>query len=424
MAYPTKIYNHHRIHLSTGHRPFLGRAQTVSEPPTDEQDPIMSAALNIGIIGASLMQGAFQSSGRTQVIEQMLEDAGYRAKVMGYAVGGNKISSVRGQLPEAFTEIDSRGGYKLIAGHGGGNDVSSAWQGYPQDADHIKDETQGIFDDCKAANFDVMWSPISYRVPPASNPTTEYNTNDILPIIEAETPQWLTGTNWDLYDLLFNNQQTLVDDGIHPNDDGDLLIQQLFVDAVTSHLPPQNIPDTTGIKAVLIRFCPDTFKTNFMGIKRNQISFDDTFIEIYNKDLSLVADGQVKLAGDGYFDQSGLSTSRSSDLDIYNSAAVKDNVSLANPTYLEFSPECFVDGKTYTVRITGCRLTSSTDRVGKYTLGGESKTLDAALNVTGGVQQVIEFTGVSAIDMRVGILAEPDSGSIRAYYSAIEILEE
>lgn len=409
----------------SGGKGFISSVGFSSSSGYTSEEPVVSeiGALNIGIAGASLMQGAFQDSGNLQVIEQMLEDAGYRSKVMGYAVGGNKISSIRGQLTEAFTEINSRGGYKLIAGHGGGNDVSSAWQGYPQDAEHIKSETQGIFDDCSAAGFDIMWSPISYRVPPASNPTIEYNTNDLLPIIQTETPQWLTGVKWDLYELLFNNQQTLVDDGIHPNDVGDSLMQQLFVDAITSNLPSQSIPDSTGIKAALIRFCPDTFKTNFMGLKRNQISFDDTFIEIYNKDLSLVANGQVKLAGDGYFDQSGLSKSRSSGLDIYNSAATKDNVSLSVATPLEFSPECFIDGKTYTVRITGCRNTSSTDRVGLYTIGAVYKTLDAALNVTGG-QQVIEFTGVPAIDMRAGILAEPDAGSIRAYYSAIEILEE
>ena len=382
--------------------------------------------LSIATLGASIMYGAFDDlyAVNAEAAESLFNDNGVRVKILPFAVGGNKSASTLAATPDAIAALNSRGGYKLGVLHTGGNDVTSAWEGYPTSATEIASNITGIFDLFDAQSTPVIASPISYRIPPASNPVEQYNANDVEPIIDIRSQPWRSAsTRFDLYDLMFANQHYIVGDGIHPNDAGKVAIQNMLVDSVLSNIEYTPPSDTIGIQDVIIRFGVDSYKKTWMGMRRNQVTSHSTQYDIYNKDLTKVIDGFITVTPCS-FSNSGLSISSGYDLTLSNSAVVKEFCYTQSSAAISFTENCFNPAATYTVRITGCRASTASNRVGMYTVGGVSKAMDAAVSTIGD-QEVIEFQGVLGSSLIAdGILFAPDVDSAYAYVSGIEIIAE
>lgn len=382
--------------------------------------------LSIATLGASVIYGAFDElyAVNAEATEQLFSDNGVRIKIIPFAVGGNQSASTLLAAPNAISALNSRGGYKLGVLHTGGNDITSAWQGYPTSAAEIASNINGIFDLFDAESIPVTASPISYRVPPASNPVEQYNANDVEPILDVRSQPWRSAsTKFDLYALLFANQQYLAVDGIHPDAEGNVAIQNMLMGNILSTINYAPPPDTAGIQNVIIRFGIDGYRKTWLGLRRNQVTAHSTQYEIYNKDLTKVVDGYISV-GFVDFDSSGLSIATNYELTLSNPAVVKEFCYTQTSALISFTANCFDPSATYTVRLTGCRATTATNRVGLYTVGGVSKTMDAAVQAIVD-QEIIEFTNVLGSSLIAdGILFAPDVGSTIAYVGGIEIIKD
>jgi hypothetical protein len=173
------------------------------------------------MLGASITNSLVDSISKRHTLSTQLTDAGYQATVFDKATGGDRantlLTKIRDNgLLDPFLPYASK---CLCLVHIGGNDVTSEgpYPGYETELDsQLREIAQWLED----RNFNFTFSPISYRIPPNSNPSDPYNVNIVNPIIQDFTPKWMSGGTpiYNFYDEFFNNQSIIAGDGVHLTD--------------------------------------------------------------------------------------------------------------------------------------------------------------------------------------------------------------
>lgn len=176
--------------------------------------------------GASIMERSFDQTSRT---EGVYSAAGLDITTFCRALGGDTSINTYIKAKEVAAEFAMVTKERYALMHTGGNDVS-LYGPYPVGDSEMQVNVAGAAQSFKAAGFKLIMTPISYRIPPASNPTAPYNLNVMDALISTYADHQIDMYNFtlDSGDAYFG---TLGGDGIHPsNPDGEILTINYVVD--------------------------------------------------------------------------------------------------------------------------------------------------------------------------------------------------
>ena len=378
--------------------------------------------LNIVTIGASILDQSFFDEPEA---ETTFLSNGMITTVHNRAVSGSTSTDLVSSLPTVLSEFEGQEINTIFILHTGGNDISQG-SGYPSGDTVLEANYISIVNSITNAGFTVAPTSISYRIPPASNPSAPYNDNIIIPQIASLLPDWLdeNGTPYiDLYQATYDNQDTWYEaDGIHPDDDGQDAIVAYIASRIQAKFlkdePNLLVPyDTNHAMDVLVNFGNEVF----MKGDGNNISTNGDYTSLgtfRNTDFSKASNFGFTVSGiNGVADGRTLG---------YNELSIENSVirssSVWNDASTDFSMLFDVDSfdpkYLYNVRVTSTRFSADTDRVGDVTVGGITQSIDgAALPI-----QSIEFINVKPEDLvSSGIAVTVASGSSYWYVAGVQI---
>lgn len=387
------------------------------------------------IMGASIMNGAFGTEARRTIFQDELEAKGLIVyDVAEYATGGHTSTSTLAVVPTVIADYTGSEAQTLVLLHVGGNDISSSGP-YPGGSATLDSNYRQIISDLQTAGFTVMPCSITYRIPPASNPSAPYNERVVIPAITELTPEALRLSGRPIIDLY---RHTLVTpnihdpDGIHYTSTGyDELAR--FIGATL----PDGVDNSSASASTINNLIVDFGATGvvdfggFTGGSSTLQSTDSLFDSNGKKltDLTVTITGFADGANSSGIDYSGVGYS------IERGDVTKDSVFVAHSGFagsngdtgqISFSGDSIESAATYTVTIAASRGTSDGTRWGSYQCGGVSKDINAA-DVGAGALQTAVFTGVTGSQLLSnGITVtrrDPELSSF-AYVNGIQIVKE
>ena len=369
---------------------------------------------DVVIFGASIMEQSF-SGANQQVTSDLYAAKGATVTVYERATSGDNTTQMVSRLPALISEFQANASRTLVVPHWGGNDVSQNGP-YPGGAATMEANCRSMLQDLKNAGFKIALSNITYRIPPASNPTDPYNQNVMNPLIEE-----FADIDLNMYGLTFDNQGTWFEvDGIHPNGDGEYLTRNYVVDETTpyfSNLGP--IPEPIAWEDAVIQFG----LVNVYPDGSNETSIDKTIATIKNVDLSVIAGASVTLSGSGgHSDTLGrgnVNDPSDTSISLTNNAGLKSYVYKQDGT-ITVSFTGLNPTATYTVGFTASRDAPDV-RNNDIVVAGVTKVL----NATASPAEIVTFTGVTGADlMASGITSSPTGGVGFAYGGMIRVTKE
>lgn len=378
---------------------------------------ITDAKLNITdvvIFGASIMEQSFSN---TSDVESKFLEEGYTINVHERATSGDNTTQMLTRLPAVITEFQAIASTTLFAIHWGGNDVSQEGA-YPAAAG-MEINMRSMLNDIRGAGFKIMMSDISYRVPPASNPTQPYN-DAFMYQLQSE----YNDVDWFLYQLTFDNQANIEPDGIHPDPVLENLIRQELVDRSKTKIKPNFTVSVPNLTEVFIEFGDEVLMSR--DSTTNRVSGNGTIFDIRNKDYSTIASSSLTVSGATSINNVGrgnTSDPTNDTISLFNNDCLTDSLFVQSPDTMsiDLSSIGLVDSDLYTVGLTASRADTSGTKVTDYTINNVTKSLDSELNPPAQVY----FNNVSGADLKSsGISIKAQSGSSFGYVSILQIVKE
>ena len=385
---------------------------SVGKKPSGGKFPID----NVVIFGASIMEQSF-AGGNQSTTESLYATKGATVNVYERATSGDNTTQMLSRLPAIISEFQANASRTLFVIHWGGNDVSQSGP-YSGGAATIEANCRSMLQDLKSAGFKIALSDITYRIPPASNPTDPYNQNVMNGLISefADIPL-------RLYDFTFQRQDSWYEvDGIHPNGTGEDLTRNYVVDNTVTYFsnlippPPPVVWEDVVLQFGLLNVYPDG---------SNEASIDKTITPIKNVDLSVVEGSSVILSGsDGHSDELGrgnVNDPSDTSISLTNNSGLLSYVYKQNGTItVDFSGANLDPSATYTVGVTASRDAVDV-RNNDIVVGGVTKIL----NATASPAEIVQFTGVLGSElMSSGITSSPTGGTGFAYIGMIRVTKE
>lgn len=391
---------------------IMGDNLEVFNPPRPATFPID----DVVIFGASIMEQSF-TGGNVAATEGLYAAKGATVNVHERATSGDNTTQMVSRLPDIITEFQANAERTLFVIHAGGNDVSQSGP-YPGGASTLESNMRSMLQDLRDAGYKIALSDISYRIPPASNPTDPYNQN-ILNSLKDE----FADISLSMYDLTINNQGTWFEvDGIHPNGTGEDLTRKYIVDNTYEYfsnlgpIPQPSTWDDAIIQFGLVDVYPDG---------SNEITIDTTLQSIKNIDLTVIDGAEVTLVGSGghsdILGRGNVNDPNDSSISLTNNNGLKSYVYKQNGSMtLEFTNSGLNPTATYTVGVTASRDAVDV-RNNDITVGGVTKVL----NATASPAEIVTFTGVTGADLIAnGVTAAPTGGTGYAYIGMIQVTKE
>jgi len=363
------------------------------------------------VFGASIMA---QSFGDISGVESKFLDAGIPVDVYDRATSGDDTDAMILKLSAVISEFQPNASRTLFAIHWGGNDVSREGP-YPGGASTMETNMRSMLSDIKNAGFKIMMSDISYRVPPASNPSQPYN-DAFMYQLQSE----FNDVDWFLYQFTFDNQSELEVDGIHPGSSLESSIRQYLVDQSKEHLM-RVAEDTAIVKDVVIQFGNNSLMQRAAG--SNVIATNGTITDIRNSDYSKILGSSVTVSGANSVNNNGRGNTAdigNETISLFNDECLKDSLYITSTEQMDvdLSGLPLVDSGLYTIGITASRGSDTGTRITEYTVDGVTKTLDAEL----AVPSQVYFYNVSGANLKTsGIKINAQEGSVYGYISIAKI---
>lgn len=376
--------------------------------------------VNVVLIGASIINNSIDSAYKRGDMERWFAASGVIATVYDRANGGETSGDLYARMSDLLAEFDGQQSNTVFVMHIGGNDVST--QGpYPGGYTSLNNNVRGIINDTIAEGFKIIPSSITYRIPPASNPSEPYNNNPIIPIIAELTPEFMVGDRplMDLYTLTYDNQAIWHSvDGIHPTAEGELLTRQYIAAQVSSVIAQTGIDRSSYLQDAVINFGDVT--ANFMGGNNCVGVSGGPLTAIYEIDgvTRVVAECSIAAAGFVGVNTQNLGTPGDTSISLTNHYLLSSFMYTNTDDTLLVSIVGVDPLSTYDVSITAYRLDATSPRIGDYTVGGAAQQLDASDDPP----SIITFSGVQGYDLLAdGVQILKDGASSFAYLSGIRI---
>ena len=381
---------------------------------------VENGVTSIVLIGASILEQSFYSESDA---EKRFAKHGRLADVYKRAVSGDTSSDTLTKLPAILEEFKGFPGKVLFVLHTGGNDNSQG-TGYPDNGPLIGSNIEAIINGVKAAGFDIAVSSMTYRIPPASNPSEPYNTNVIIPKINSLLPEWMDGTRpiIDLYTQTFDNSATWLEvDGIHPNGFGEASIREYIAERVCFQLasnPDYPAPFTSGkvyAEDLLINF-GNTGGLGFLKSESNSVIADGTYGAVFrNMDHTLATGFSFTVAGFVGNAPNGV-ISGPNEKSIRNKNVNRSYMYVEQPNagMLTFNASSFKVGSKYTIRIASSREAVD-ERVTQFYVGGTP----VQVNSTADSPEFIEVNGITSEDLVAHGISVMSTNNAYGYISGI-----
>lgn len=371
---------------------------------------------DVVIFGASIMEQSF-SGANQQIASDLYATNGATVSVYERATSGDNSTVMLSRLPDIITEFQGNAERTLFVMHAGGNDISQNGP-YPGGDSLLDSNMRQICSMIKGAGYKLAMSDITYRIPPASNPSSPYNENIINPIISE-----FADIHLNLYDLTIKNIDTWFEvDGIHPNSVGEDLTRNYIVDNTYkrfSNLGP--IPEPKGWDDVVLQFG----LLNVYPDGSNEFSVDATKSNIKNVDLTVVDGASITLIGSGghsdTFGRGNVNDPSDTSISLTNNSGLKSYTYKQNGSqFLDFSNSKIDPSAKYTVGVTASRDAADV-RNNDVTVDGVTKVLQA----TASPAEIVEFTGVDGSSiLSGGITVAPTGGTGFSYIGMVRVTKE
>lgn len=387
------------------------------------------------IMGASIMNGVFSNDERKELFKSQLTSRGILVRdVEEYATSGHTSTNTLTVLPTVISDYAGAEAQTVVILHIGGNDISSNGP-YPGGATILDANYRQIIGDLQTAGFTVMPCSITYRIPPASNPSAPYNERLIIPAITELTPEALRLSGRPIVDLY---RFTLVTpdihqvDGIHYTADGYANLANFIGGSLTDVLLTE-AQTTPIVNNVIIDFSGSNKSYDFAvfnnGASSKITSIPDS-VGLFVEDMSVSIQGFNPFTNNGgtLFGGAGYSLDRDE--------LTKDSIFIAHPGFggdngetgiISFAGSSIEPLEKYTVNIMASRNVAEDGlRYGLYTCGGITKELSAASD---GLLSppIVSFTSVTGSQLLAsGITVarrDPELSSF-AYVNGIQIVKE
>ncbi|GLQ31652.1 hypothetical protein GCM10007876_21310 [Litoribrevibacter albus] len=365
------------------------------------------------IFGASIMEQSFSDSEDT--VSKFL-DAGIFVDVFERATSGDDTTQMLAKLPAVITEFQSIAARTLFVIHWGGNDVSRDGP-FPGGADTMEANMRSMLSDIKSAGFKIMMSDISYRVPPASNPSQPYN-DAFMYQLQSE----YNDVDWFLQQFTFDNQVDIETDGIHPGAVLEEKIRQYLVVQSKAYIKPVAV-ETSIVKDLVIEFGAGALLKYRSQL--NSIDANGTIFDLRNSDYSKIVGSSVTVTGAYGTNTSGRGNTADIGNDtasLFNDECLKDSlyITSSDTIYVDLSGLPLDDAGLYTVGVTASRKSDTGTKVSEYTVDGITLALDAELSPPGQVY----FNNVTGANLRSnGIQVAVQDGSSFGYIGIASITE-
>jgi hypothetical protein len=375
------------------------------------------------MLGASITNSLVDTLSKRTTLETQLSAAGMQVRVFDKATGGDKsgtlLAHIRDEgLLDPFLPYATKCRCMI---HIGGNDASTG--AYPSEATLLDDNLREIAQWLQDRNFNFVFSPISYRVPPASNPAEPYNTNVVEPIINEFTPEWVSGgvPLYNFHKYFFENQSVISGDGIHLTDPAGMddvrenAVGQVIIDNITQNTNP----DTDYLEHLLLNVGDRSGE--IIGDYCN-ISFGAyTSDKLVNTDFSGITNGTQIVASGGANNLDGRTLPADLSPSITNSGLARRGL-YGGTISFDFTQAGLDPTANYTVRFMACRNSNTGDRWGEVTVNGITQDINAEQNPP----TVLEWAGVSGATLAnaTGLVTTKKAGSTQMYVNAIEIIKE
>lgn len=381
-----------------------------------------SGEMYVLMLGASITNSLVDTETKRSTLETQLSSAGMRTRVFDKATGGDKsatlLAHIRDEgLLDPFLPYASKCQCMI---HIGGNDVSSG--PYPSEAALLDSNLREIAQWLEDRNFNFTISPISYRVPPASNPAEPYNTNIVEPIITEFCPGWVDNGSflYNFHEYFENNQSIISGDGIHLTDPAgmDDVRANVVGTSIIDRIDQQHAPDTQYLEHVIINF--GGRPTEIIGEYGNIDVGAYTSDKLVNTDFTNITNGSSITASGGAANLDGRVISTDITPSITNSGIARRGIYGGTVT-LDFSNAGLDPTALYTVRFTASRNSNTGDRWGEVTVNETMQEINAEANPP----TVLEWTNVNGGMLAgTGLVSTKRAGSTQMYMNGLEIIKQ
>jgi len=394
----------------------------VGSPKGGDTTIVHNGEMYLIMLGASITNSLVDTLSKRHELADQLTAAGYQATVFDKATGGDRantlLTKIRDNgLLDPFLPYASK---CLCLVHVGGNDVSSEgpYPGYETELDsQLREIAQWLED----RNFNFTFSPISYRIPPASNPSLPYNENIVTPIIQEFSPKWMSGSVpiYNFYDEFFNNQSIIAGDGIHLTDPAGMDHMRGYVgDTIINNVVQNKNQATDYLEEVLINFGSRPLEVigDYGNIEVGAFTSD----KLVNIDFSEITNGTSIVASGGADNLDGRTVTENITPTLANSGIIRRGIYGGTVT-LDMTNAGLDPTASYTVRFTASRNSATGDRWGEVTVDGITQDINAeAITPT-----ILEWTSVSGATLASsGLTSTKKAGSVQMYMNGLHIIKE
>lgn len=389
--------------------------------------------LRFVIIGASIMNGTFGTEERREAFIVTLRELGVLVQdVTEYATGGWTSTSILANLPTPLADLAGYEDRTIFLVHAGGNDVSASGP-YPGGAATLESNYTAILTDIISAGFFAIPCSITYRIPPASNPSAPYNSNSVLPEISKYCPESIRLDGRpvvDLYQYTMLTEDLHDTDGIHYTSDG--------YDALGQYIA-RKIPEILSTGGASSEYITDlvidmgdnyiTPKFGYIGGGASNSVSSNRFYDVNGKQLD---DLTVSITGFSDGTNSSGKNYSSTDYALDNTSLTRDSIFVSYAAWsgnngqtgiISFSGSSIEIGETYNLSLVASRNVAEDGlRWGEYTVGGVTKELSGADSVSA-TPNIIAFSVTGAQLIADGIRVERRDSELDsfAYLNGIRI---
>lgn len=379
------------------------------------------------ICGASIMHRSFELYGNLYRAKAELFNIGFKdVEFFTRALGGDTSTDLAGKIDSIVAEFSGQDDVVFFV-HIGGNDVS-ATRPFDTATDtekaNLGNNLQYIVNTIESAGHTCIASSITYRtypdVPPESNGSLPYNEQIVNPLIQASLPEFwdssLGRPSFDLYTEIYNNQDWISNDWVHPTTAGEAGIRGYIFNRLADFFETTNVSLTSSIGTkYIIDLGRELVDQSVASI--NKVIGGDNQFQILKKTTG--PKGSYVLVSD--FNSSG-STGRGNAGD--STASLTNDELLQTFWYVGGSQTGLIsvgglaDGCNGVISFTASRNTTDTDRIAEITVQGATKTLDAAANPP----EIVSFDfAISGGQKSIDAYVKKQAGSSFAYISGAEI---
>lgn len=380
----------------------------------------------IVVIGASVMRKAWHtdadagSAPTRNTMRTALLAEGVDLPFYSYANSGDTAAQTNSAIDAILVDFDGESNVGFLV-HAGGNDFSSngAYSGWSQSQkDDLSDEIESICQKIIAAGHQVILCPLSYRnytyaITDEEDGTKGANEEIYYPLIATYSSDWWDSVNslpiMNIYKVIKDNANDFFAgvDPIHPAYPvGTAILQQYFAETLTANAV---LPQWDGKERVLCSV------SSSLPPNGNAVTADNgSILDLVDSEGNVISGSSFSLAG---FAAASSNQGKANPANIAWNVVHRDvtqhYVYTQDTATITISLGEDYAGRTGDVYISGARMSSATDRVAEFTVGGNSDTVDAALDDP--EFATLPFTLDSSGTLTIGV-AEA-AGSTYAYFS-------